>query len=480
MFFTDENEENRRKEGDEMASKIENVAAYIRVSSEEQKLHGISLDAQRMKLSDYAAANNMKIVEWYEDEGVSGRKLIKNRPELQRMIIDAENRKFERIIFIKLDRFFRSVAEYHECMKRIKPVVWTATEEGYDLTTANGRMLVNMKLTIAELEADQTGERIRIVNDYKVKTGQPLSGSVPFCFIIKKVDGKKRIVKNPDAIPIMEDLFRHLRQYQCKRQATFYINQKYGMEITQQRLKALIENPLLHGEYRGNPNFLLPEDRFLTKEQHTALNALLKRQVKDNTAHRSYIFAGLIKCPKCGRTLSGNARKRSRQKGIVEERLYRCPKKWTYGCCDFGKNISENTIERLMIDNIHKFIDAEAQPTELKCKDGENSKEKIAAMNSELNRLNYAWQKGRISEEKYDAEYDKISKMIEDAKQQQFKYSIETERINHIRDAVKGDWLSIYSNLDNLHKQQFWRSFVESIEVKWEDDIKEITSIKFF
>ena len=59
-------------------------------------------------------------------------------------------------------------------MKQISPVTWTATEEDYDLTTANGRMLVNMKLTIAELEADQTGERINIVNEYKVSTDEKI------------------------------------------------------------------------------------------------------------------------------------------------------------------------------------------------------------------------------------------------------------------------------------------------------------------
>jgi DNA invertase Pin-like site-specific DNA recombinase len=125
---------------------IEEVAAYIRVSTQEQKLHGISLEAQVEKLTEYAEKNGMKIVKFYKDEGVSGRKLIKNRPALQEMIHDAEKGKFKRIIFIKLDRFFRSVAEYHECMKRISPVVWTTTEEKYDLSTAQGRMLVNMKL----------------------------------------------------------------------------------------------------------------------------------------------------------------------------------------------------------------------------------------------------------------------------------------------------------------------------------------------
>ena len=82
---------------------VELVAAYVRVSHQEQKLHGLSLDAQKMKLTEYAEKNNMKIVEWYMDEGVSGRKLIRNRPELQRMIQDAEKGKFERIIFIKLE-----------------------------------------------------------------------------------------------------------------------------------------------------------------------------------------------------------------------------------------------------------------------------------------------------------------------------------------------------------------------------------------
>lgn len=182
---------------DKDGRKIERVACYIRVSHEEQKLHGISLDAQEDKLKEYAEKHNLKIVGWYSDEGVSGRKLIKNRPELQRMLHDSQKGLFDRIIFIKLDRFFRSVAEYHECMKLIDPVLWTATEEKYDLTTANGRAFVNMKLTIAELEADQTGERIDLVNEYKVKTGQALTGaqSQGYGYTVKNIDGFKRVVK---------------------------------------------------------------------------------------------------------------------------------------------------------------------------------------------------------------------------------------------------------------------------------------------
>ena len=45
--------------------KIERVAAYVRVSTQEQKLHGLSLDAQKMKLTDYAEKNKMKIFHFF-------------------------------------------------------------------------------------------------------------------------------------------------------------------------------------------------------------------------------------------------------------------------------------------------------------------------------------------------------------------------------------------------------------------------------
>ena len=100
-----------------MDEKLKRVVYYIRVSTEEQKIHGLSLDAQRMKLDEYAQAHNFVYVGTYADEGISGRKPIKKRPQLQKMLQDAQKNMFDLIIFIKLDRYFRSVAEYHACQK---------------------------------------------------------------------------------------------------------------------------------------------------------------------------------------------------------------------------------------------------------------------------------------------------------------------------------------------------------------------------
>ena len=43
------------------------AALYIRVSTEEQAMHGYSLAAQRESLTRYAKAHNLSIVDYYVD-----------------------------------------------------------------------------------------------------------------------------------------------------------------------------------------------------------------------------------------------------------------------------------------------------------------------------------------------------------------------------------------------------------------------------
>lgn len=463
-------------------TKVEAVAAYIRVSSQEQKLHGISLSAQKMKLQDYADKNNMRIVEWYMDEGVSGRKPIKKRPELQRMIEDAEKKKFQRIIFIKIDRFFRSVAEYHECMKRISPVVWTTTEEKYDLTTANGRMLVNMKLTIAELEADQTGERIRIVNDYKVKVGQPLVGDkcLPFGYknAIDEKTGKKKVVKDIEKAPIVEDLLDFMFTHQSKKKAILYIYDKYGVAIHYDSVSKLLRNSMLCGEYRGNKNYC---EGYLTREEFDKMQEILPNQVKDNTNKRDYIFSGLIYCPKCGRVLSGCPHTTIKPNGKrYKYRRYRCNTHYLQHTCTFPKFVSENLIERMLLENIDKYFKEEkirAEEVNVFVEEN-NPKYDVKKLKAQINRLNYSWQTGKILDvDQYEREYAKLIKKLEEAQSE--KYAPKKQDFRKTEKILSEGWRDMYIALSPAYKRAFWRSLIKRIELNWTTDKKEITRVVF-
>ncbi len=463
--------------------RVELVAAYVRVSHQEQKLHGISLDAQRAKLKEYAEQHNMKIVEWYVDEGVSGRKLIRKRPELQRMIQDAEKGRFQRILFIKLDRFFRSVAEYHECMKRISPIVWTTTEEKYDLSTAQGRMLVNMKLTIAEMEADTAGERVNIVNEYKVTTGQPLSGSMPFGFkiVIDQNTGRKKIIRDPDDEDILEDLIQHYMTHQSKKKTIVYAHAAHHVSISHDSLTRLLSNAMLKGAYRDNPKYC---EAYLTTEEFDKLQAILKRNVKDNTVeNRAYIFSGLIKCPKCGCSMKGNIQVKRGRDGVTMYRYkrYRCGKNRKDNACTFNKSISENVFEKMMLADIEKYME-EAKIRSAEVTDANAvklPKHSIEELHEQIDRLNYSWQTGKIrSVEKYEKDFAELMEKLEAAEAEQG--TVEVKDFSKIETILSDGWRAIYNNLDDAYKRAFWRSFIQSIEIDWTTKNKEITRVNFF
>lgn len=460
--------------------KILRVAAYIRVSTQEQKLHGISLDAQKAKLIGYAKKHNMKIVEWYMDEGVSGRKLIKKRPELQRMIQDAEQGNFDRIIFIKLDRFFRSVAEYHECMKRIAPVIWTATEEEYDLSTANGRMLVNMKLTVAEMEADQGAERVNLVNEYKVSTGQPLTGSQPFGFTIAKDEktGHKRIVRDEEVEDIMNDMIQFYLTHQSRRRTVIYLHTKYHITISPRSFQKLMSNTMLYGAYRGNPSYC---EAYIDKATFERMQDIAKANIKENTSEsRAYYFTGLIKCPMCGNKLAGGASKNKYKDKVYKYKQYTCCRNRISKVCENRFVIREHTLEKMLLDNIGQYLE-DAKLRNIEVQDGEKvkiPKYDIEAINEEIDRLNYAWQTSKIRKvETYEKQYAELMQRLEKAEAEQGE--IVTKDFSKVEAILHDGWKAIYNNLEDEYKRAFWRSFIHSIEVEWNLETKRILKVNF-
>lgn len=441
--------------------KVERVACYVRVSHQEQKLHGISLDAQRDKLKEYADKHGLIIVEWYEDEGVSGRKLIKNRPALQRMLNDAHAGKFDRILFIKLDRFFRSVAEYHECMKYIEPVIWTATEEKYDLSTANGRAFVNMKLTIAELEADQTGERIKIVNEYKIKTGQALTGkqNQGLGFTVKADEnGVKRVVKDPETQEAVMDFINHFLRYQNKLQAYEYITDKYDIKTYYNSISKLLTDKRLYGHYRGNDEYI--KEPYIDKDTFDKIQLLLGRNIKKTPSSHVYIFTGLIKCPLCNSRLSGS--RSGHKKAIIN---YRCNRAIIAKHCTYKTRPNEKKIEKCLLDNFDSYVTAyikNAKIEDNRVKDL-HATDKIKELKAEMERTTKAYRKGRMTEEEYDKDYEAMEAKLEEL--QAHLEPIVNRDLSKYTDLLATDWRQLYEALNNENKRAFWRKYVKEIHL---------------
>ena len=80
---------------------------YVRVSTEEQAVNGVSIDAQKEILQAYAVVKGYTDFKIYTDEGFSGKNL--NRPDVQRLLEECRSGKVEAVIVWRLDRLSRSL-----------------------------------------------------------------------------------------------------------------------------------------------------------------------------------------------------------------------------------------------------------------------------------------------------------------------------------------------------------------------------------
>lgn len=439
------------------------VALYIRVSHEEQVLHGYSLDAQREALIEYAEKHDMEVVDIYVDEGKSARKELKKRTEIFRLIEDVEkgDKGIETILFIKIDRWFRNVADYHYVQRILEKhdVTWKAIQEDYDTTTSDGRMKVNIMITVAENEADRTSERIKFVNESKIKKGQVIFGakSLPIGLTIKIVDGVKRVVIDPETAPIVLEYIKHFKTHNSKHLAVLHCNQKFDVKYNYDMYGHIFKNTMYYGKYRDVDNYC---EALITQAEFEELQELGKRQIKVSPVKRIYLFAGLIRCPLCGRRLKGTSQQR---KTTSECRYYECDLTKRSRLCTNSKIVNERKLEKYLLNNLDELIAEYIVNFEVKGElktDDIKLKQEIEEIKDELERVNYRFQKKRMTYEEYDKECDKLETKLDKLKSETMRESRDT---SHLIEFANSDWQTVYHTLNDENKRALWRSIIKSI-----------------
>ncbi len=166
------------------------AAIYIRVSTEEQARHGISLSAQEEALTNYASALGYEIFKIYKDEGKSA-KDITHRPEMVQILQDAQNHKFQAILIYKLDRFSRSLKDLIETIEKLKQwnVDFISLQDKIETTSASGKLMFHIISAFAEFERNVTGDRTKFSMDKKARDGSPITRA-PWGY---KMENKKLI-----------------------------------------------------------------------------------------------------------------------------------------------------------------------------------------------------------------------------------------------------------------------------------------------
>ena len=433
---------------------IVRVALYIRVSTDEQVHEGYSLEAQRKHLLEYAKKNNYSVVDMYADEGITARKSYKKRKEFMRLISDVEVGKVDLILFIKLDRWFRSVADYHKVQEILEAnnVGWRATTEQYDTTTAGGRLYVNIRLAVAQDEADRTSERIKFVFDRKVAENEIISGKIPVGY---KVEDKKLVIDEEGA-EIVRFAFDTYLALRSKRATAFRMKAAYGDKFTYRMVDVMLKNEKYIGKYRNNHRYCPPIiEKSVFNEAQRINEAGASRGVSKDKQY-FYIFSGLVFCPVCGCRLSGCGS----SKIGVSYRYYRCSRYAINRLCTYKHKTNEAKLEKYLLDNIAEEVEKYRVEYELSIKKTKKPAVSKKAIEGKLARLRELYINELIEIDDYKKEYDSLHselKKIESQLEEKEKDFSQLEAL------LQSDFRDMYSSLDNEGKRALWGTIVEKI-----------------
>jgi putative DNA-invertase from lambdoid prophage Rac len=137
------------------------VALYARVSTADQ-----DCAMQLRELRDYCARRDWTIAKEYVDTGFSGAKT--SRPELDRLLYGARQRRFDAIVTWKLDRLGR-LAHLVATVQELSNlgIHFLAVTQGIDTDASNpmAKLMFNLLACFAEFERELACERSKAGQD---------------------------------------------------------------------------------------------------------------------------------------------------------------------------------------------------------------------------------------------------------------------------------------------------------------------------
>lgn len=434
------------------------AALYPRVSHHDQAEFGFSLEAQRKHLIQLCELKGYEIVDIYEDAGISAKNT--NRPEFQRMMNDVKDGKIDVVVCYKLDRLTRSLSDLEWVLKELEKYNCNLVSASEDIntSTANGRFFIKIVILLAELELERTSERIKFVFDDKVNTGGAITGCQPLGYKVGLNEhGEKIVVIDEERKDETNDLFDYFEKVQSLRKTAMYMNEKYGGKRDSTGIRKIIKTTMYYGQFRDNKNYCTP---YMTKERWEKLNKIVTdKNIKQYHTH-DYIFSGLLRDVNCGRNLAGIFK----QNKTCITYAYRCHWYVKNRTCNCNKSVNEKWLEEYLVNNLDKYItkyfnslDKQYKTTEIKYRD---SAEDIAKLRAEQERTTISFNKGRISEDKYDKEWERLEREIAKLKEVPIK-----KDVSHLKSMADMSWVEMYNMLTRENKQIFWRKIIDRIDI---------------
>lgn len=353
-------------------------AIYTRKSTEEGLDQDFnSLDAQRESAEAYIKSQRhlgwTLVATRYDDGGFSGSSM--ERPALQKLLEDVDERRVDCIIVYKVDRLSRSLLDFARLMDRFdqRSISFVSVTQQFNTTTSLGRLTLNILLSFAQFEREIIGERTRDKMSAARRKGKWIGGTVVLGYNVDPAGGRL-VVNESESVRVRQifDLYNKRRSLTAvltelnRRGWTTKIwRSKRGRDhpgnpFTKASLRRLLTNAVYVGrvEHRGAV-YSGEQEGIVEPEVWEEVNADLRSP--DRGRERPYqrqsaMLTGILQCGACQKPMSLTYT----AKGNRRYRYYVCHvarhKDWN--ACP-TKSVSASVIENSVVSQLRATLENE-------------------------------------------------------------------------------------------------------------------------
>ena len=218
------------------------TALYCRLSRDDD-LSGDSNSIVHQKeiLGEYAKRHGFTNSVFYVDDGYSGTNF--NRPDFQRMLKDIESGLVGTVIVKDMSRFGRNyimVGYYTEILFEQAGIRFIAVNDGVD-NEHDSDEFTPFRNIINEWYARDTSKKVKAVLRAKGTAGKHLSAIPPYGYMKDSAD-KSRWIIDEEAAPIVREIFKMFVEGKSTNEIAFTLNERK------------VDSPLVHFVKNGMPN----------------------------------------------------------------------------------------------------------------------------------------------------------------------------------------------------------------------------------
>ena len=373
---------------------------------------------QKERLEAFCKFKGYEIIDYYQDAGISA-KTGNLRPEFERLKEDIKAKKINTIIALKLDRITRSIYDWENLIAFLdeNEAYLDCANDEVNTTTANGKMISRLLMSVSQNEIERTSERTKIGLSGAIKQGH-IPHVTPLGY--KRVDKKLAIdYSTKDVVIRVFELY--YAGYSYKKISNIFNEEKvlgkdkwYDSTIVGILENEIYKGDFVHGKKTKNPTYYKDvAPAIVSREMWEECQVQKKKNSRSYQRTLTYLYLQKLKCPKCNRILGGKATTKKNGKAY-----------FYYYCNDCKIEFKENIIN----DYFNNFIDELTQYDSVvnqfflpmikqKFEEPKEQLEKeIRNQNNKLERIKKAYINGAFDVKEYKEEKHIVEKAIKELK----------------------------------------------------------------